>query len=104
MDFIPYINDLLIEIDTLKKLCNGANEVNEKIINKEKIINECKNNLSKLSSNSIECRIYLKILNGKSPTQAVSEVADENFANDIKPNSVTQIWKYYKNLKKIIKL
>ena len=63
-----------------------------------------KEDLSKISINSIEYRLYLKILNGKTPTQAVNEIADENFNNDIKPNGTTQIWKYYNKIKKIIKV
>lgn len=103
MDCIPYINDLLIEIDTLKKIDGENLEISEKIKQKEKLLAECKNNLFKLSPNSIEYKIYLKILYGKKPTQAVEEVADENYMNDVKPNSHAQIWRYYKNLKKILK-
>lgn len=105
MDCIPYINDLLIEIDTLEKINNNNNpEINNKIEKKRELIAECKNNLSKLSINNIEYRLYLKILNGKTPTQAVNEIADENFTKDIKPNGTTQIWKYYKKIKKLIKV
>lgn len=104
MDCIPYINDLLIEIDTLEKINNNNPEINNKIEKKRELIEQCRDNLSKLSMNSIEYRLYLKILNGKTPTQAVNEIADENFKNDIRPNGTTQIWKYYKKIKKIIKV
>ena len=60
-------------------------------------------NLSKLSNNQIEYKLYLKMLNGKTASQAVSEVADENYMNDIKPSSLSSIWVYYKNMQKIIK-
>ena len=43
------------------------------------------------------------MLNGKTASQAVSEVADENYMNDIKPSSLSSIWVYYKNMQKIIK-
>lgn len=104
MDCIPYINDLLIEIDTLERINNNNPEIDSKIQKKKQQIEECKINLSKLSEKSIEYRIFLKLLNGKTPTQAVNEIADENFAKDIKPNGTTQIWKYYKKIKKIAKV
>ena len=110
MDCISYINDLKIEIDMLKDSLQDCKEereyinISRLIKSKEELINKYKDNLSKLSLNSIEYRLYFKILNRKNPTQAVKEVADENYMNDIKPNSIKQIWNYYKNLKKSIKL
>ena len=104
MDCIPYVNDLLIEIDILSKLDNDDFDIKRKIKEKKDKIEMIKENLSKMSNNSIEYRLYLKILNGKTPTQAVNEVADENFASDIKPNGTTQIWKYYKKIKKMLKV
>lgn len=104
MDCISYVNDLLIEIDILNKINNDDVDIQKKIKEKQKKIEMIKDNLSKISINSIEYRLYLKILNGKTPTQAVNEVADENFNNDIKPNGTTQIWKYYKKIKKFIKV
>lgn len=106
MDCIPYINDLQVEIKILKDIkanqnCN-TNEIDKKIQEKERLIDICKNNLSKLTINSIEYRLYLKILNGKSPTKAVEEVAEENYLNDIKPSSIRPIWEKYKNMKNII--
>lgn len=104
MDCIPYINDLQIEIAILNKIADGDIDVKRKIKEKQETIEMIKENLSKISINSIEYRLYLKILNGKTPTQAVNEIADENFNNDIKPNGTTQIWKYYNKIKKIIKV
>lgn len=105
MDCIPYINDLLIEIDTLEKFDSSNDEIKEKIIKKKKTLNEIKSNLSKMSKNSIEYRLYLKILSGKTSTQAVKEIADENYANDIKPYTERAIYKnYYKNIKNLIKV
>ena len=78
--------------------------IKRKIKEKQETIEMIKEDLSKISINSIEYRLYLKILNGKTPTQAVNEIADENFNNDIKPNGTTQIWKYYNKIKKIIKV
>ena len=104
MDCIPYINDLQIEIAILNKIADDDIDVKRKIKEKQETIEMIKENLSKISINSIEYRLYLKILNGKTPTQAVNEIADENFNNNIKPNGTTQIWKYYNKIKKIIKV
>lgn len=104
MDCIPYVNDLLNEINILKQVDDTNEKIKNKITEKEEKIKIIKENLSKMSVNSIEYRLYLKILNGKTPTQAVNEIADENFASDIRPNGTTQIWKYYKKIKKILKV
>lgn len=104
MDCIPYINDLQIEIAILNKIADDDIDVKRKIKEKQDTIEMIKEDLSRISINSIEYRLYLKILNGKTPTQAVNEIADENFNNDIKPNGTTQIWKYYNKIKKIIKV
>lgn len=106
MDCIPYINDLQLEINILKDIMNDNNKDNIEcqIKEKENLIRQCKNNLSKLSSYKIEYRIYLKLLEGKNVSKAIEEVASENYQKDIKPASVDRLWKiYYKNLKKIIK-
>lgn len=106
MDCIPYINDLQLEINILKDIMNDNNKDNIEcqIKEKEDLMRQCKNNLSKLSSCKIEYRIYLKLLEGKNVSKAIEEVASENYQNDIKPASVDRLWKiYYKNLKKIIK-
>ncbi len=106
MDCIPYINDLNIEINILKDVkANGKcdiDEINKQIEEKENLINKCKENLSKLSVNSIEYRLYLKILNGVKPSRAVEEIANENYLKDITPATPSKIWeKYYKKIKKI---
>lgn len=107
MDCIPYINDLQIEIEILKDIAENGNcdidLVNKQIHEKEMLIKKCKEKLEKLSINSIEQRIYLKILEGKKPSVAIKEIADENYINDIKPSSVSILWGYYKNLQKILK-
>lgn len=105
MDCIPYINDLLIEIDTLEKINNNDPEINNKIEKKRELIEECKDNLSKLSNNKIEYRIYLYYLSGMSINKAIQKVADENYKNDIKPFTERAIYKnYYKKMKKFIKV
>lgn len=102
MDCIPYINDLLIEIDMLNKLDNGNPEIRNKIIQKEKLIEDCKNNLLKLSNYKIEYRLYLYILNGLNPTKAVRRVADENYLNDITPCDPSSIWRKYQKMNEIL--
>lgn len=108
MDCIPYINDLVTEIKILKDVkANGncdVDTINQKIEEKESLVNECKNNLSKLSNNQICYRIYLNMLNGLNPTQAIEKVAHENYINGVKPTDIPTIWKnYYKKMKKILK-
>lgn len=103
MDCIPYIKNLLLEIEMLEKINNNP-EIDKKIQEKKDLVEACKETLNKLSTDNIEYRLYMKIINGLNPTKAVKEVADENYINDIKPNSEAQIWKYYKNLKKIAKV
>lgn len=108
MECIKYINDLDIEIKMLNdalKECRDEREYKNisKVIESKSIqMNRYKENLSKLSDCQIEYRIYLKMLNGLSPTKAIEEVASENYINDIIPNTERQIWKYYKNLKNIL--
>lgn len=109
MDCIPYINDLQIEIQILKDVkANGNCDIEiieKKIEEKEQLLNTCRINLNKLSNNQICYKLYLYMLDGLSPSQAVKKIADENYKNDKKPTSVSIIWeKYYKKLKKMIKL
>ena len=107
MECIKYINDLETEIQILKDLKGNINcdsfEIDEKIKNKEQLIENCKKNLSKLSDNQICYRIYLHMLNGLNPSKAIEKVAEENYANNVKPTSICVLWEYYKKIKKMIK-
>ena len=110
MECIKYINDLDIEIKMLedaKRECRDEREwknLTKVIEYKKDKMQKYKDNLEKLSDCQIEYRIYLKMLNGLSPTKAVEEVAEENYQKGIKPFDITTIWKNkYKNLKRIIK-
>lgn len=106
MDCIPYIQDLKLEIDTLKTIKSSGNsnkEIDELISSKEKALEKCKDNLSKLKNGSIEYRLYINILNGMSPTKAVEAVADENYINDTKPSTYDPIWRRYRKLKELLK-
>lgn len=110
MECIKYINDLKIEIDMLNDTLNDCRDEREYknitriLASKNELMKKYKDNLEKLSDNQIEYRIYLKMLNGLSPTKAIKEVSDENYENGTSPTDITTIWKnYYSNLKKIIK-
>lgn len=107
MEGIAYINDLVNEIEILENIRDHSKDKTEKINNviqnKKMLLEKCKNNLNSLSNNKIEYKLYLKLLDGKTASQAVSEVANENYINDIKPSSMSSIWEYYKKLKKFLK-
>lgn len=105
MDCIKYINDLRLEITMLEDLKNKSNEedINKKIEIKKDILQKCKDNLEKLSFNQIYYKLYLNILNGLTPSQAVDKVAEDNYLNDVKPTAPSNIWKYYNKMKKILK-
>ena len=103
MDCIPYVNDLLIEIDILNSIDIDDEDIKRKIKEKQDKIDMIKDNLSKISINSVEYRLYLKILNGKTPTQAVNEIADENYIHGTKPTDISTIWtNYYRKIKKYL--
>lgn len=106
MDSISYINDLQLEIKMLEDVkangnCN-VNIINKQIEEKLKLIERCKDNLSKISNNKIEYRLYLAIINGLNPSKAVAKIANENYINNISPSSIASIWRIYKKMKKNI--
>lgn len=103
--------------------CIESAELTLKAINKElkcttdeETIQKLQNQKRKLEDNvqqyyellskmpEIENRLVYKIVYlGKAPMQAIKEVADENYLNDIKPNSIRQIQRiYYKKVKNVI--
>lgn len=104
---IKYINDLELEIKILENIKqskkNNDLEINKEILNKKKLLEECKINLSKLSNNQICYRLYLHILNGMSPSKAIEKISQENMINGIKPTDTSTLWKnYYKKIKKYL--
>lgn len=109
MECIKYINDLTVEIEMLNQMLN-QNLNNNKYYEIKKIIDDkiillekCKENLEKLSSNQIEYKIYLNILNGLSVSKAIEKVADENYEKGISPSSKSALWRnYYPKLKKML--
>ena len=93
MECIKYINDLVIEIKILENIKHSKKDndlaIDKEILNRKQLLEECKNNLSKLSENQICYRIYLNILNGMTPSKATDP---------------STIWKnYYKKIKKYLK-
>ena len=71
--------------------------INRKIEIEEKLGTPLRNDLT-----GIELRLFYKIYcENKRPTQAVKEVADENFNDNITPCSISRIWYYYKKLKNL---
>lgn len=106
MDCIPYINDLILEIKILEDIKKDAScdieKINNQINAKKQLVEQCKSNLSKLSKNKIEYRLYLYILNGLKPTKAVKKIADENYINDITPADVSSIWRKYQKMNEIL--
>ena len=108
MDCIPFINDLEIELEILYDLKRSGSSsielIDKQIIEKEKVLLRCKENIKKLSINKVYYRIYSKILDGLNPSKAIEEVAQENYINDVKPSSIPGLWIYYREIKKIINL
>lgn len=110
MDCISYIDDLSNEIKILRILKSNRikeqldyDDIDEKIIEKQNLLNDCKENLKKMSSNQIYYRIYLNLLNGMNTSKAIEKVAEENLKNGIKPCDVNTIWvNYYRKMKKIL--
>ena len=110
MECIPYIEDLKCEIKILEKIRGNTDtlsdiyNLNSQISKKSRQLSEICNTLEKMSKNSIEYRLYLKILNGKTISEAVEKIAEENYNCDIKPTTARSIWNIYeKKLKKLLK-
>ena len=59
--------------------------------------------VNNITANEIYCRLHSKINKGVRPTHAVEQVAEENYINDVRPNSLSSIWRYYIKLKKALK-
>ena len=106
---LEFINNFEMEINILKDLIEKQDSeklkklLSENVDSKNDSLMKHKSILESISSDPICCRLYAKLLNGKTPTRAVEEVANENYFNNIKPSSVSSIWRYYLKLKDIIK-
>ena len=108
---INFTNDFICSIEELKSLkkyyeLEYHRTNNEKFqINFEKIeryLNEYYNILEKIE-NSTELKLYKYLNLGLTPSKAVEKVANENYLNNLKPTSLSNIWNHYKKLQKILK-
>lgn len=100
MECIKYINDLEIKIETLERLkgyVDDEEKLNKQINEKKMLLNECKNNLRKLSDNEVCYKLYVYMLDGLSPTKAIEKVAEEYYYSE------PTVWRYYRTLKKMLK-
>ena len=105
---INYMNGFEMEIVAIEGLLEKTDDVKMKSIlekeidNKKTLLSKYRSVLSNISSNEICCRLFSKILGGSPPTKAVEEVARENYFKNIKPCSLSAIWRYYSKVKQLI--
>jgi hypothetical protein len=103
-----YMDSFEMEIKTLEGLINKTDDEKMKVLlekevdNKKTLLGKYRSVLSNISSNEICCRLFAKILGGSPPTKAVEEVARENYFQNIKPNSLSAIWRYYSKIKELV--
>lgn len=105
---LNYMKSFEMEIKALEGLINKTDDVKIKellekeVDNKKKLLGKYRSVLSNISSNEICCRLFAKIMGGSPPTKAVEEVARENYFQNIKPNSLSAIWRYYSKIKELL--
>lgn len=104
-----YMNSIDMEIDVLTKLVDRADTLplkkllEREIEYKKDALKVHKSVLEQISNNETYRKLYSKLINGKTASKAVEEVVNENYYNNIKPYSESSVWRYYSNLKKLIK-
>lgn len=104
-----YISSVDMEIQLLTRLVDKADSVsikellNREIDYKKDFKIKHKNLLEQISGNDTYRKLYTKLLDGKNVSRAVEEVVNENYYNNVKPSSESSIWRYYNNLKKLMK-
>jgi len=104
-----YINSVDMEIQLLTRLVDKTDSVsikellNREIDYKKDFKIKHKNLLEQISGNDTYRKLYTKLLDGKNVSRAVEEVVNENYYNNVKPSSESSIWRYYNNLKKLMK-
>lgn len=105
---IEYMNNFEMEIIALEGLIEKNNNVKmqqllkTEVNNKKTLLSKYRSVLNNISSNDICCRLFAKILGGSPPSQAVKEVAEENYYKNIKPSSLSAIWRYYSKVKQLL--
>lgn len=107
-DCIKYMSNFEMEIIALEGLMSRTDDIKMQqlleieVDNKKTLLSKYRSVLSNISSNDICCRLFAKILGGSPPTKAVEDVARENYYKDIKPNSLSAIWRYYSKIKDLL--
>jgi hypothetical protein len=107
-DCIKYMDNFEMEIIALEGLMKRTDDIKMQqlleieVSNKKTLLSKYRSVLSNISSNDICCRLFAKILGGLPPTKAVEDVAKENYYRDIKPNSLSAIWRYYSKIKDLL--
>ena len=102
-DLSSLINNVKNMVDSGNVPDNIKELLNREIDYKKEFKIKHLNLLEQISSNETYRRLYTKLLDGKRASRAVEEVVNENYYNNIKPSSESSIWRYYNNLKKLIK-
>ena len=107
-DCIKYMSNFEMEIITLEGLIEKTDNdkmqqlLKTEVDSKKTLLAKYRSVLTNISSNDICCRLFAKILGGSPPSQAVKEVAEENYYKNIKPNSLSTIWRYYSKVKELL--
>lgn len=105
---IEYMDSFEMEIKALEGLIGKTDEVKlqgllqQEIDNKKTLLGKYRSVLSNISSSDICCRLFAKMLGGTPVTKAVEEVARENYFQNVKPSSLSAIWRYYGKIKELL--
>ena len=105
---IEYMNSFEMEIATIEGLISKTDNekiqelLKQEVDNKKHLLAKYRSVLSNIAADDICCRLYAKILGGSPPTKAVEEIANENYYKNIKPNSLSAIWRYYSKIKELL--
>lgn len=105
---IKYMDNFEMEIIALEGLMRRTDDskmqqlLEKEVNNKKTLLSKYRSVLSNISSNDICCRLFAKIIGGSPPTKAVEEVAQENYFRNIKPSSLSAIWRYYGKIKQLL--
>ena len=103
-----YMTSFELEIKIIEGLVKKTdnNKIKEllkqDVDNKKNLLSKYRSVLSNIASDEICCRLFAKILEGTPPTIAVEKIATENYHNNIKPYSLSAIWRYYSKIKELL--
>jgi hypothetical protein len=105
---LKYMNSFEMEIATIEGLINKTDDdkmktlLTQEVDNKKTLLGKYRSVLSNIASDDICCRLFAKVLGGTPPTKAVEEIANENYYRNIKPSSLSTIWRYYSKIKELL--